>query len=264
MTLSLTALGTSASMPAAGDACSGSLVSSGETNILLDCGTGVVSAWQRVCALRDVAAIVISHFHPDHFIDLVPLRYGLRYGLETPLRPRVFLPPGGIGYLAGVGLALRGSREYFSSAYDLAEYAPDSTLTIGEVSLTFCQTTHDIPTYAMAVRDADSSLVYTADTQESDDLIAFARSADLLLSESTYPSTVTDLPSGNHLTSRQAGELAASAGVGRLVLTHFWPGIPRHQFLEDARNSYSGDIALAEPGITYSVGLGKESAHVGD
>ena len=251
--MNLVVLGSSASMPAPGDACSGYLVSSGDTHVLLDCGTGVISALQNEIALASLSAIVISHFHPDHFIDLVPLRYGLRYGPGSIFHPHVFLPPGGISYLEQVGRGLRDSEDYFTSTYNLNEYDPAQILTIGDLQVSFCRTTHDIPTYAIAVSDGDDRLVYTADTQESKELVAFSREADVLLCESTYPSTLENLPSGNHLTSQQAGELASQAQAGQLVLTHFWPGIDRSDFQADAVTAFDGEIHLAKPGLTLAV-----------
>lgn len=251
MSLELVTLGSSASMPAAGDACSGYLMSSGDTHVLIDCGTGVLARLQEVISLDQLTAIVISHFHPDHFIDLVPLRYGLRYGPTPISTPAVYLPPGGIDYLARVGQGLRDSATYFSSTYGLAHYDPAAPLQIGDLRFDFCQTTHDMPTYAMTVRSGERTLAYTADTQASGDLHAFIAGADLLLCESTYPASLPDLPSDNHLNSHQAGELATRAGAGHLVLTHFWPGIERSRFAEEAARAFAGPVSLAAPGARF-------------
>src|SRR3990167_3452984 len=94
------ALGTCASYPGPGNACSGWLVQEGETNLLVDCGTGILANLQQVLPLTQITAIVISHMHADHFIDLIPLRYAFNYGLApgSP-RPLIFLPPEGIAVL---------------------------------------------------------------------------------------------------------------------------------------------------------------------
>lgn len=253
MSMNVVVLGSSASMPAANDACSGYLVQHNDTNVLIDCGSGVVSALQRQIPLESLSAIVITHFHPDHFIDLVPLRYGLRYGPGESIRPSVYVQPGGIAYLSQVGQGLRNTSLYFDVAYNIHEYDPAEELVIGDLTLSFCRTTHDIPTFAVAVTDGAGRLVYTADTQESEALVEFSRNADVLLSESTYPSTLENLPSGNHLTSRQAGELASRAEACHLVLTHFWPGIDRAEFRADAASAFHGPISVAKPGLVVPV-----------
>jgi ribonuclease BN (tRNA processing enzyme) len=251
--MDLTILGASASSPDAGDACAGYLIREGNTELLIDCGSGVISKLREHTCIERLSAIVISHFHPDHFIDLITLRYGLRYGLNDVVRPRLILPPGGIEYLTRVGIALRGQEAYFSKSYEMEEFDPEAELVVGDLTLTFQRTTHDIPTWAMAIRGRTSRLVYTADTQESSALESFAAGADVVLCESTYPASAGELPSGNHLTSTQAGQLAHAAGAGRLVLTHFWPGIDRSLFGREAEQVFDGPVVLANSGLRVEI-----------
>ena len=260
--IELTVLGASASFPEAGGACSGYLVRIGKTEILLDCGTGVLSQLQLKSTVRQLDAIVITHFHPDHYLDLIPLRYGLLYGIEEPFKPLLFLPPGGIAMLERIGLGLRNSRTYFSSAFELREYDPESGLMIENAVLRFQRTTHDEPTWAVSIESGEYRMVYTADTQESRDVEQFASGADLLLCEATYPDDLADLPSGNHLTGRRAGELARRAGVRRLVLTHFWPGIARERFARDAEAAFQGPVDLAYPGARYMIDRANEGQDI--
>jgi ribonuclease BN (tRNA processing enzyme) len=250
--MELTILGSSASSPDAGDACAGYLVRQGETELLLDCGSGVLGQLRKVTSVDRLSAIVISHFHPDHFIDLIPMRYGLRYGWGEPVRPRLIVPPGGRAYLSGVGTALRNAPEFFERSFAVEEYDPEQPLAIGELTLSFQKTTHDVPTWACAIQGSDR-LIYTADTQESAELERFAFEADLLLCEATYPAGTGELPSGNHLTSLQAGELARRAAVHHLVLTHFWPGIDRSLFRDEAERAFGASVTIARPGLTLPV-----------
>lgn len=253
-TMTVTVLGSSASSPDAGDACSGYLVEQGTTRILLDCGSGVLGNLRQVATVESLSAIVISHFHPDHYLDLIPMRYGLRYGLINPVRPKLFIPPGGVEFLAGVGQAIRNAPGFFENAFQLFEYDPDSSLLIDDLTLTFQRTTHDEPTWACAV-DGLARLIYTADTQLSGDVERFATDANLLICESTYPTTAGCLTAGsaNHLTSHQAGELARAAHVDQLMLTHFWPGLDRAIFAEEAGRAFGASVILAAPGLVQPV-----------
>lgn len=255
----LTVLGASASFPAAGGACSGYLVEDGDTRVLLDCGSGVLSQLQLVTRIGDLSAIVISHFHPDHYIDLIALRYGLRYGFEETLRPRVLVPPGGRQFLRGLGTALRNAPEMFEASFALEEYNEEAAFAVGGLALHFQRTTHDEPTWACAVERADrrARLVYTADTQDSDDLERFAHGADFLLCEATYLGDGGALPSGNHLTASQAGALARRAGVRRLMLTHFWPGLSPDHFATEATGTFGEPVLLARPGLTVEIATGR-------
>lgn len=250
--MELVVLGASASFPAVGGACSGYLVRQGDTQLLLDCGSGVLARLQQETRIAALSAIVITHFHPDHYIDLIAMRYGLQYGFDDPGRPLLYLPPGGIAFLERLGLALRNSATYFSKTFEMAEFDPDNPLVVGDFTLAFQQTTHDQPTWACAVH-GEARLVYTSDTRESPAIEEFAGDADLLLCEATYPSDCGKLPSGNHLTSRQAGELARRGGAKRLVLTHFWPGIALSRFRTEAEATFGAPVILAQPGMRLAV-----------
>lgn len=257
--MELLVLGSSASCPGPGDACSGYLVRQGETQLLIDCGSGVLSRLLVVTSLGELSAIVVSHFHPDHFIDLVTMRYGLRYGSERVARPRLLVPPGGADYLRGLGAALRGSPGFFDDSFRIEEYDPSQPSSVESLTLTFQRTTHDVPTWAIAVAGA-ARLVYSADTRECADLKVLAAGADLFLCESTYPAEGGRWPRDNHLTSIDAGHLARAAGARNLVLTHFWPDIPRDRFRREAEDAYGGPVTLARPGLRLAVAKSSASA----
>ncbi len=247
----LTILGSSASFTGANDAGSGYLIEQDTTRLLLDCGSGVLGRLMAETRLEELSAILITHFHPDHYLDLIPMRYGLRYGLKPIAPPRLLLPPGGRDFLAGVGSTLRNAPDMFNEAFDIAEYDPAAPLTIGDFTVQFQRTTHDIPTWAVAIQ-GDGRLVYSADTQESAELEGFARDAGLLLCEATYPHS-DDLPSNNHLSGLQAGMLAQRARVQHLVLTHIWPGVVRSQIQAEARQVFEGPVTLARPGLQLEI-----------
>ncbi len=248
----LTVFGSSASFPEPGGACSGYLLEDGDTRVLLDCGSGVLSQLQLVTRVGDLSAIVISHFHPDHYIDLIALRYGLRYGFGESPRPRVLVPPGGRQFLRGLGAALRNAPEMFEASFALEEYDEEAAFTVGGLALRLQRTTHDEPTWACALERGDDAarLVYTADTQNSDDLERFAHGADFLLCEATYLDDGGALPSGNHLT-------AGRAGVRRLMLTHFWPGLDPARFAVEAAETFGEPVLLARPGQTVEIATGQ-------
>lgn len=263
--MELTVLGASASFPAPGDACSGYLVRDRGTRLLLDCGSGVLGRLGAEAVLADLSAIVVSHFHPDHFLDLVPMRYGLRYGIEPVPPPLLLVPPGGRAYLAGVGGALRGAPAFFAESFQVVEYDPTTETRVGGLGLRFQRTSHDLPTWAIGVVGAGGArLVYGADTRACPELEAFAAGADLLLCEATYPDGAGDRPSDNHLTSAEAGRLGRRAGAGRLVLTHFWPGFGRERFRPAAQAAFGGPVTLAAPGLRLTVGGAPASAEAGE
>lgn len=255
--LELIVLGSSASCPAPGDACSGYLVRQGDTQVLLDCGSGVLGKLFKHTTAEQLSAIVITHFHPDHYLDLITLRYGLRYGHAGAPQPQVLVPPGGAAHLREVGLALRGAPDYFSANYNLVEYGPNTPVRVGELELGFQRTAHDIPTFAVGVQGT-GRLVYSSDTSPCEPLEHFAAGADLLLCESTYPAEPDGISTYNHLTSVQAAELGRRAQVGQLVLTHFWHTFPRLRFAAEAQQVFGRAVGLAAPDAGFVVAAGAE------
>jgi ribonuclease BN (tRNA processing enzyme) len=245
-------LGSSASSPAPGDACSGYLVSHGSTNLMLDCGSGTLSRLRELTTLEDLSAIYISHFHPDHYLDLITMRYALRYARESHARLPLLVPPGAQWFLMELGLALRRNGGFFTDTFDIREYSATRCMDVGELTLNVQRTTHDEPNWAVGVSAGLTRLVYTGDTRACRDLEDLARGADMLLCEATYP-TVTNLPSDNHLTGRQAGALARRARVRHLVLTHFWPEFERAEIAAEAAAEFDGRTTCAVPGLEFDI-----------
>ena len=250
------ALGTSASYPGPGNACTGLLIQEEETNLLVDCGTGILAKLQQVVPLTRVTAIVISHMHADHFLDLIPLRYAFRYGVApSSSRPLIFLPPGGIAVLEHMAMPLDSKKtsDFFSSVFTIQEYDPGAPFLVGPLTVRFASGNHYVPSWAISV-EGGRRVVFTSDTGPSDAVVALARGADLLVTEATYLSVDEERDSTRgHLTATEAGELAALACPKRVLVTHLWPHRDAEVTLRKAKEVFQGDIALAQEGRFYDV-----------
>jgi ribonuclease BN (tRNA processing enzyme) len=271
----LTVIGCSAAAERPGGACSSYLVTYGALNILLDCGPGSLSILRYEINPRNLDAIVLSHCHADHTLDLIPLCYFLKYGprdgteraADSP-KLALFVPPGGKEFLDGLARAVEnGPSSEFWSPFDIQEYHPNGTLVFGGdpdehgdaayVNIRFTPAKHYIPAWAMKVflpgDRPHPLLVYGADGVATDHLIEFAHGADLLILESTLD-TPEEPPTG-HMTPRQAAELARAAGdVKRLLLTHYWGHIPPERMLSEARAVFHGALTVAKERDRYVVG----------
>ena len=209
------ALGTHAAYPGPGNACTGWLVVEGETRVLIDCGPGILSHLQRFYPLNSLTAVFISHMHADHFLDLLPLRYAYKYGLEPAPEPvAVYLPPNGEELLRNMVAPLHSESDYdyFKDVFKLTEYSPTKPLEIAPFTLTFAPTTHYVPAWAVSIQ-SDRRLVYTADTAPCQTVAELAKGADLLITEATYLS-VNEEGGGrrghsNGAGGRRAGRLRA-------------------------------------------------------
>ena len=225
----LTVLGKSPSWQDAGGACSGYLVEEGDTAVLLDCGNGVFSKLRLYRDYTNLDAVVLSHLHADHFLDLVPFAYALTYaprqqpvpvdrwpGTDCPACPVLHVPPGARELFRRV-VGAWGNEDLIESAFALEEYEQGSTLEVGPVRVRFRAVPHFMETYAMRLESAAGGCIaYGADSRPTDRLEGFARGCDVLLIEATLPRPERTGERG-HLTPREAGEHGRAAGARRLA-----------------------------------------------
>jgi ribonuclease BN (tRNA processing enzyme) len=247
----LTVVGCSGSFPAAESACSCYLVEADGYRLLLDLGSGALGPLQRYGDPYQVDAVVLSHLHPDHCMDLCGYYVARKYRPDGPVLPRlpVYGPAGTAERMArAYGLPPDpGMREQF----DFHTLQP-GRFELGPFTLRVDRMNHPVETFATRVAYDGRSLTYSADTGESDDLVRLAAGTDLLLCEASFldgRDTVPDL----HLNGRQAGEHATRAGAGRLVLTHIPPWTDARQNLVDGSAAFGGPAELARPGSTYEL-----------
>lgn len=239
--IQLTVLGCSGSYGApAGGACSSYLVRAGETLVWLDCGNGSFANLQQHVLPEDLDAVVITHGHPDHCVDLYGLHVFYRYGLERSGLP-VFAPEGVEQHLE----SLVGS---WGDTFEWNVAADGDRVRVGELSLGFSRTDHPPPTMAVELGRGDRRLVYTADTGPGWSVDAFEPGAELVLSEATYQHD--DIRTPIHLSARQAGEAARAARARRLMLTHLWPSLDPVASVEEASEAFGHAVALAAPHVT--------------
>ncbi len=258
--MNVTALGTNAAYAAPGNACSGWLLQDGGANVLLDCGTGVLSRLQEFLPLTAITAIVISHMHADHFFDLVPLRQALQYGPNgNHSQPELYLPPGGTQALHTVSGVLHPdyAADFFERGFKMREYRVGEAVQTGNLEFTFAAGVHYVPAWSMAARSLDRQghrVTYTGDTGPSQAVTELAHGSDLLITEATYLSLNEEHGAvRGHMTAREAGELAAASGAHRTLLTHQWPHRKPDQALEQAETVLRGPVASAQVGASYTV-----------
>lgn len=255
--MKLTILGGSAAGTNTGQGCSGSLVESGNTRIVLDLGPGTLQELRKHTDYRTLNAVVISHMHLDHIGDLMALRFTLAYNPVPPPGPvNLYLPPGGMATLDALGKALAtqpDSAGFFGSVFSISEYDPAGELLIDDLRLTFTPTVHFVPCWAIRLRSLTTNagdLTFTADSGPATDLAGFARDSEVLLAEATYLDPPdTPLAERGHLSAAETGEIAANANVRSLVLTHMWEELGFENYRAGAASAYSGPIALARPGL---------------
>jgi ribonuclease BN (tRNA processing enzyme) len=256
--LTLTILGAGPAAPNPGGANSGYLVRQGATAVVMDCGPGTAGQIGLHVPPAHLDGVAISHFHPDHYFDLVALYYLLKFGERRLSRLPVWIPPDGRAFLDRFGRVISDRVAMLEDVFDLHEYTPDREMRIGGLGFSFHPVQHYVPSHAMRVSgDGSGVLVFSSDVAPCPALPVAARDADLFLCESALLDGSQDElkpEDRGHMTAAEAGAAAQAAGVKRLLITHYRSGQAHDaQHLAAARGSYSGPIELARPGATYTV-----------
>ena len=246
----LTVLGCSGTFPGPQSGCSSYLVEADGFRLMVDAGNNAIGTLQSFCDLLDVDAVLLSHLHADHCIDLVAYAYARRY---HPLGMQPTLPLYG-----PVGTRQRlvscfdhppvdGLRE----TYDFRTVTP-GRLEIGPFTVDLARVAHPIEAYGVRLTAGGRTLTYSGDTGPCEDLVALARGSDAFLCEASWHDDVAN-PPGVHMSGREAAEHADRAGVDRLLLTHLVPWSDPQRTMNEATASFGGDIALVRSGERYDI-----------
>jgi ribonuclease BN (tRNA processing enzyme) len=247
----LTVLGCAGSFPGPDSACSAYLVEAEGFALMLDFGSGALSGLQRYGDMRRVDAIMLSHLHCDHMLGACDYVVVRRYSPDGPY-PRLPL-------YAPAGAAQRMAAAYWSpeegpldDVYDFRALSA-GTFELGPFTVTAERVNHPVETYGMRLEHEGRVLAYSADTGVCDAVGRLAAGADLFLCEASYLDGAAN-PPDLHLTGREAGEVAAKAGVGRLLLTHLiaaWGS--GEETYQAATAAFDGPVEIVRPGGVYEI-----------
>jgi ribonuclease BN (tRNA processing enzyme) len=239
--MELTVLGKYGPYPVAGGATSGYLLKAGNTKLLLECGSGVLSRLLAHLSLDRLDAIVISHLHSDHIADLLILRYALQFIKMPPLK--IFLPN-------------RPYAEYDmlkgSGAFELIPVTDGLRAKLGDVELEFWEMTHPVPSFGVRIASEGTTLAYSGDTNLNQRLPHFFNGADTALVDAGLMSFEKTGPAAPHLTAKEIGELFAKTSCKQVLLTHINPRVTDEQVESEARQGCPIAKVVKE-GETYQI-----------
>lgn len=253
---SATILGSGTCVPSLRRSACSVLVTAGPAKILFDVGPGTMG---RLLAANteifDITVICLSHFHPDHCGELPPFLFATRYP-DAHRRTSPLVLAGGPG-LQGFWQRLQAVWGRWldpPAGLTLLEMttAGPPLETFAHFSLAVCPVAHNPESLAFRLSVPDGrSVVYSGDTDVCETLVDLARGADLMICEAALPDE-RRVP--GHLTPSLAGGLAARAGVGKLVLTHFYPECDQVDMAAQCRKTWNGPLLLAEDLMEIEIG----------
>lgn len=245
--VNITVLGNNGPYPAAGGACSGYLIRDGATNLLIDCGSGVISNLQKFVNLEDINAIILTHLHSDHISDMLVLKYAVQIknmrGTFDKAPVNVYLSPEPAEVFAGLKA---------EGIYDLKPVDENAILSIGDLKIKFKRMKHPYLCYAVSIESKGRRFVFSGDTSMCDEIVEFAKGSDLLMLDSGLLSREKKNNNAVHLTAEECGIIAKQSGAKRLLLTHFWPEHDKNELLGEARRNFEA-VELAELLATYEI-----------
>lgn len=252
--MKLTVIGMSGSYPGPDSAASCYLVEAEHEGrpfrLVVDLGNGALGPLQRFISLDEIDAILLSHLHADHCLDMCGLYVVRRYYNhgEVPRIP-VYGP---------AGTSERLARAYdlppqpgMTVEFDFREF-PDRAFGVGPFTVTAHRVAHPVAAYALRIAAGEATIAYSGDSGPCSALEHAAEGADLFLCEASFLEG-NENPPDLHLTGREAAEYATRAGAERLVLTHVPPVVDPQRVLDDAKPAFEGPIDLAAPGASYSL-----------
>jgi ribonuclease BN (tRNA processing enzyme) len=246
----LTVLGCAGSFPGPDSACSAYLVEAQGFRLLVDFGSGSLSALQRYAGLDAVDAIMLTHLHCDHMLDACTYVVVRRYAPDGPKPPLPVYAP--LGAAERIAAAYSAENEPVDDVYTFFRLEP-GTFPIGPFTVTVDRVNHPIETYGVRVEQGGHVLAYSSDTAPCDALLRLAQGADLFLCEASYLDGANN-PPDLHLTGGEAGEAATKADVGRLLLTHLVPAWGSEaSTVEAACAAYAGPVEVVRPGSRYDL-----------
>ncbi len=244
--MQLTVLGCFGPYPPAGGCCSGYLLQEDNYNLLIDCGNGVLSRLQQHLDYRQLDTVILTHLHADHYSDIMIMRYGLEISFQQGER----LEP--LPLYAPAQPETEFERLPYKNAYSVSVLEPRQTLQIGPFTILAREGIHAIPSMAFRIRTASGIFVYSGDTEFDSGLEQFASGADLFLCEANFLEADIEKGAPNHLSSAQAAQIAAAAGVKKLYLTHHHPERELEQYLAEAKKFFP-EVEAAREGEMYLI-----------
>lgn len=247
-----TVLGAGVAEPHPSRAPAGHLLEAGGTRLLIDLGPGTL--WRLAsagCRWQDLDALLISHVHLDHLLDLPALMFASRlpgHGRSAPLP--IVLHPAALPYVE----RLRGAfgRWFEPEGFEVRwEAVAGGSLRLGEVEVTLAPVEHHASSLGMRFAWGGRSVAYSGDSDYCEGLVALCRGASLAVVECSTP---VEEKAPGHLSPREVAWLGQAAQPGRLALVHRYASLDGVDVPAAVRAwGYEGEVVACEDGERLAV-----------
>lgn len=239
--MKITVIGSCSALPKKNEAASSYLIQSKGINILLDCGSGSISVLQNYINLNEIDAIILSHFHADHMSDIYCLQYGAAIDFNMGFRKNPL-------QVYAHKLDSKFQNLKYKNYCIAKEIDDKSTLKFHDLKITFKWMKHTLPCLGTRIQEGNKIFSYSGDTEMCNNLGLLCKNADIFLCESTLLNEQSGIIKG-HLSCGEAGKIAKSSKVKKLILTHISKYTDINKLKKQAKDEFCGSVIIAEKGL---------------
>lgn len=241
---SLTVLGSCGAWPEPGRACAGFLLDRDGFKIVLDLGYAALPQLLTHCPQGDVGAVIVTHQHPDHCVDVSALARVRYYEAPDAAPIPLYCPPGVVDVLRALE-----PRPDPATVFDIRDLGEAKE--IGPFRLETALLPHYVTNLGVRLSTPDLTIAYTGDSGPGPEAAELANGADLLIADATLQGPSPTTTPRYVMTATEAA--TAAAGAKRLLLTHFWPGSDRAISVAEAAQVFAGEVIAAEEGLVIAL-----------
>lgn len=245
--MKLRIIGETGPFPAPGGATTGLLLSTDQGNVLIDCGSGVVSELTRHLEIKDLDALVVTHHHADHVADIPVLRYAVMLHRMSGKRKDT------LTIYANKEPEADFANLPFLEHVQATPLDKNTEVTLAGMKFTFADTAHAIPCLAVSAEYKGKKFVFSGDSGPSKSLEQLATGADFFLCETSWLEKDKGPAFIGHLSAKEAGDMGKRVGVKQLCLTHFYPDHDRSLFKKEAEAEFGREVLIARQGDVYEI-----------
>lgn len=242
----VTVIGGQGAWPTAEAGCSGYLVEAPGQTILIDPGWATFQGLTRLVMPAMIDAVLVSHGHPDHCADLLPLLRARSLSAPATAPLPVYAPSRSLDHLLA-----SDSVGAVQKAVELVAVADGSSVRIGGLEATFAELPHHVMNLGMRLSIGGAIVSYTGDGGPDPAVAELAACADLHIAEATFPEPITDEDAGLLTDIATAIEQGTAAGARHILLTHLWPGLAYDEIVQARYRGDAPTVSVARPGFTW-------------
>jgi len=241
--MKITVLGSGTAAPRLKRNMSSYLLETGKKKILFDSGPGTIRQLLKLkTSLSDIDHIFYTHLHNDHINDLPAILWSNNYGIYRKKAINLYGPKGFKKYL---DILMNKILKFQNLSYkiNVKEMWNDTKVSINKTRIKSTKSKHSDSSVSYRIEHNKKSIVYSGDTDYSQNIIKLSKNADLLILECSFPD---NKKIKGHLTPSLCGKIASKANVKKLVLTHFYPEANKVDIKKQCKKEFSGNVKLAK------------------